>query len=273
MDATYAQVFEHGLFHGDPHPGNIIVTEDERLAFLDFGVVGMLTSHMQDTIISAFTSLVFKDAENLAMTVYRAGGTAERVDLRSFRDDMDMLMVKYHGASLDQLSTRATLVDVFQLASTYQINLPSEYAVLSRAITLVEGICRALLPGVDIVEEVKPWAQRLVRQRFSPERLAGDAARMLMQAQGHMKELPTQLSQVLMDLEAGQISFAIEDRGTQALKEAISLGAMRISLALLASTILLGAGLFFAAWSPSLMGLPVFGISGFMLLGLSLIHI
>ncbi|TNE84353.1 MAG: AarF/ABC1/UbiB kinase family protein [Deltaproteobacteria bacterium] len=270
MEATYQQVFEHGFFHGDPHPGNILLTEDERLAFLDFGVTGLLTGHMQDTIISAFTSLVFRDAETLAMTVYRAGATAERVDLRAFRDDMEFLMVKYHGVSLDQLSTRATLVDVFQLASTYRINLPSEYAVLSRAVTLIEGICRGLLPGIDIVEEVTPYAQRLMRKRFSPERVAGDAAKLIIQAQGHMRELPTQLSQVLMDLEAGNVSFVTKDPEAELLREEIRMGAMRISLGLLASTTTMGAVIFLAAWSPAPLGVPVFGLIGFLILGIGI---
>ncbi|MCO4744133.1 MAG: AarF/ABC1/UbiB kinase family protein [Proteobacteria bacterium] len=270
MEATYQQVFEYGYFHGDPHPGNILVTPDEQLAFLDFGVVGLLTGHMQDTIISAFTSLVFRDAETLAMTVYRAGATAERVDLRAFRDDMEFLMVKYHGVSLDQLSSRATLVDVFQLASTYRINLPSEYAVLSRAVTLVEGICRSLLPGIDIVEEVTPYAQRLVRKRFSPERVASDAAKLIIQAQGHMKELPTQLSQVLMDLEAGNVTFVMKDPESALLREEIRMGAMRISLGMLAATTTLGAILFLAAWSPAPFGIPLFGVSGFLILGIGI---
>jgi len=87
MDATYRQVFEHGFFHGDPHPGNLFLTDEGQLAYLDFGVTGMLTGAMQDTIISAFTSLVFRDAEMLSMTVYRAGATSGRIDLRAYRED------------------------------------------------------------------------------------------------------------------------------------------------------------------------------------------
>lgn len=266
MHATYAQVFDHGFFHGDPHPGNIFVTDDGRLAFLDFGVTGMLTGAMQDTIISAFTSMVFRDAEALAMTIFRAGATKGRVDLREFREEIEKLMLKYYGASLDDLANPTTLMEVVQLSSRYRIDLPPEYAVLSRAIGLIEGQIRGLLPGVDIVEEVRPYASRLMAKRFSPERVAHDVARLAVQAQGHFRELPTQVNQLMMDLEGGRITFVTRDPDAAKLRDELRMGVLRISLALLASTVSLGSLLFLAAWSPAPFGIPIFGLLGLVLM-------
>ncbi len=266
MDATFKQVFEFGYFHGDPHPGNILLTPSGKLAFIDFGVMGMLTGGMQDTILNAFTSLVFRDAETLAMTVYRAGGVDDRIDLRAFRAELELKMVEYHGASLDELADPATLVDVIQLAQRYRINLPAEYAVLARAVGLVEASIRALMPGMDIVSEVTPYAQRLIRQRFSPDRVAADAARFMVQMQGHMKELPTQFNQVLMDLEGGRLSFEMRDPEASLLRSEIRMAVQRMSLAFFASTITMGALLFIAAWSPSPFEIPLIGLAGILLL-------
>ena len=83
IDATYLQVFEYGFFHGDPHPGNLMLLDDGRLAYLDFGVTGTLTGKMQDTLMSLFMALVYRDAESVAMTLYRAGATDDRVDSRA----------------------------------------------------------------------------------------------------------------------------------------------------------------------------------------------
>ncbi|MFT4628667.1 MAG: ubiquinone biosynthesis protein, partial [Myxococcota bacterium] len=179
MEATYRQVFEYGFFHGDPHPGNLLVTDEGSLAYIDFGVMGTLTGAMQDTLIEAFTSMVFRDAETLALTVYRAGATTGRVDLRTFQAELEKKMAQYYGASLDDLASKTTFMEVIEMCTRFRISLPPEFAVLSRAITLVEGEIRELLPGVDIVEEVKPYAQRLVASRFSPDRVAHDAARLM----------------------------------------------------------------------------------------------
>ncbi|MBN2800591.1 MAG: AarF/ABC1/UbiB kinase family protein [Deltaproteobacteria bacterium] len=265
MESFYAQVFEHGMFHGDPHPGNLFITDEGRLAFIDFGITGLLTSAMQDTIISAFTALVFRDADTLSLTVYRAGATASRVDLRSLRQEIEHLLVKYHGASLDVVSNPATMMEVVAVAARFRINLPAEFAVLSRVGALVEGECQALLPGIDILEEIKPYATRLVKKRFGPERVVSDMGRLVMQMQGHMRDLPTQVSQVLMDLEEGRLTFNMRDPDAGLLREELRMGVQRLSLALLAGTTSLGSLLFLAAWSPTPFGIPLVGIGGVFL--------
>jgi ubiquinone biosynthesis protein len=273
MEATYRQVFDYGYFHGDPHPGNLFVTDEGRLAYLDFGVMGTLTGAMQDTIITAFTSMVFRDAETLAMAVYRAGAVKDaRVDLRAFREELEKKMMAYYGASLDDLANPATFVEIVQLCVRFQISLPPEFAVLARAIALVEGEIRALLPGVDIVEEVRPYAQRLVTRRFAPDRVAHDLAKVLMQAQGHFRDLPTQFNQMVMDLENGNVTVITVDPDAGALRAEIRSAVLRLSLAALAATITMGSFLFLAAWSPAPFGIPLFGLlgAGSLLAGLAL---
>lgn len=261
MEATYQQVFEYGFFHGDPHPGNLFQTDSGRLAYLDFGVMGTLTGAMQETLITAFTSMVFRDAETLAMAVYRAGAVPEeRVDLRAFREDLEKLMMEYYGASLDDLANPSAFIDVIQLCTQYKISLPPEFAVLARAIALVEGQIRALLPGVDIVEEVRPYAQRLMTRRFAPDRVAHDLAKVILQAQGNFRDLPTQFNQMVMDLENGNVSIVTVDPDASALRAEIRSAVLRLSLASFATTITLGSFLFLAAWSPTFFGIPVFGL-------------
>jgi ubiquinone biosynthesis protein len=273
LQMSFEQAFEHGLFHGDPHPGNILVTPDNRLAILDFGLTGRLTGRMQDSLMGAFTSLVFRDAESLAITIVKAGATANRINIQEFTASLEHLMAKYHGASLDQVTENtANLMELIQVSAKFQITLPSEFAVLSRGFGLLEGTVRGLLPGLDIVEEVKPYAQKLVATRLSPDRVAMDLAKTMMQMQGHFKDMPTQVTQILMDLERGDISIETRNPDTEDILREIRSAVLRLSLALFAATILTGAFMFLAAWSPAPLTVPIFGIVGVMLVsgGLSL---
>lgn len=267
MEATYQQVFEHGFFHGDPHPGNLMVTEDGSLAYIDFGITGLLTGSMQETIIDAFTSMVFRDPDTLAMTVYRAGATKGRIDLKAFKAELERKMVEYYGATLDDLSSRDTFMEVVQLATRFKIGLPAEFAVLSRAIALIEGIIRSLLPDVDIVTEVRPYATRLMSRRLAPDRLLQDVGRTVVQIQGHLRDVPTQFNQFMLDLDAGKITFVTVDPDAERLRAEMRMGVLRISLAALGATLTMGAFLFLAAWSPEPFGIPLFGVLGFVLLG------
>lgn len=232
MEATYQQVFEHGFFHGDPHPGNLLVTPEGGLAMLDFGVTGLLTGSMQDLILQTFTAMVFRDADTLALTIYRAGATRDRIDLREFRAALERKMVEYHGASLDDLANRDTLVEVVEMATHFKIDLPAEFAVLSRALALIEGNIRRLLPDVDIVAEVKPYAERLVRRRFSTERMTRDALSLVMRLQGQLGDIPTQLSQTLLDLDAGRLTLVTRDPDAPLMREELRIAAIRVALAI-----------------------------------------
>jgi len=234
IEATYLQVFEHGFFHGDPHPGNMMVLNDGRLAYLDFGVTGMLTSEMQDTLMSLFMSLVYKDAEGVALTLYRAGATDERVDLKGFRREVERLIATYHGASLSSLSDRGTLLDFVQVASRYRIRLVTEYAVLARTMSLLDGVARRFIPDEDIVATVTPYAQRLFGQRMGPERLGRDAFRLLQQAQVAVRDVPLQMSQLVMDLQTGNIDVGIRDREGDRTRAEIRWVGIRLALAMCA---------------------------------------
>lgn len=269
MDATYRQVFDEGFFHGDPHPGNLFVTRDGRLAYLDFGITGLLTASMQDTILATFTAMVFRDPDTLAMTIYRAGATRERIDLREFRNALERKMLEYYGATLDDLAQRDTLVEVVEMATRFKIDLPAEFAVLARALTLVEGNLRRLLPDVDIVAEVRPYADRLMRRRFAPERLAHELGSLLLRVQAQARELPTQASQALHDLEAGRLTIVARDPDADALRAAVQLGATRIALAVVAGATAIGGAVSLLDSRLTISGVSAQGLLGAVLLTIS----
>ncbi|MFZ5475517.1 MAG: ABC1 kinase family protein [Myxococcota bacterium] len=263
IDSWYRQLFEHGYFHGDPHPGNLMVLPGGDLVFLDFGLTGILTGEMQDVMTSVFTGLVFRDAESVALAIYRAGATRERVDLKAFRSEIERLMAKYEGASLSQLGQHSSLTEFIAVASRYRIQLPREFAVIARATSIVDGIARRLLPDVDIVAEVRPLAQRLVASRFGPERLGADAFRLIQHAQAAFRDVPTQANQLMLDLERGRISITTRDPEAEELRVEIRHAAIRVSLAICALALAISGAVLIAPWSPAPFGVPVLAIIGF----------
>lgn len=277
--ATYAQVFEHGFFHGDPHPGNLLVLEDGRLCYLDFGITGHLTGEMQDTLVQVFLSLVQKDAETLALALFRSGATEGRVDLKGFRAEIARMMTKYHGVSLEALSEKASLVEFVQVAARFRIRLVPEYAVLARATSLLDGLARRMLPQADIVEVVRPYAQRLLGSRLAPERLAGDTLRLIQQLQASSRDVPLQLNQLMMDIERGNIQITTLNPEAASLSEDVRHAGIRVALALVASSLLIAHVALLIAWAPQPLGyslLPLAtvgaGLAGLTVLTVLVVH-
>jgi ubiquinone biosynthesis protein len=263
IGAIYEQVFEHGFFHGDPHPGNLLLMPDGAIAFLDFGLTGRLTAEMQDTLINCFVGAVFQDAETVALSIYRAGATEERVDLKRFRSDIERLMTKYHGAKLSELKERASMVEFIETAARFRIRLPPEYAVLARMGSIIDGMATEFLPDVDIVEEVRPLAQKLLTKRFAPERMGTDALKLAQLAQIAVRDVPTQLGQLMLDLQRGNVQIATVDRESPALREEIRHAGFRISMALTILAASVSAAILVTPWEP--LGLPLRTVSGLFL--------
>ncbi len=271
VDASVKQIYDHGFFHGDPHPGNLLLTDDGRIAFLDFGVCGVLTHQMRDTLVTVLVSLVFQDAETLSLSIYRSGGVDGRVDLKAFRSEIEHLMQKYHGASLADLGTEASLLEFVQTAARYRIRLVPEYALLARACSLIDGILRSRLPQTDPVALVRPHATRLMAERLGPERMVTDLARMVVKARGGFTQLPTQVNQLLMDLEGGNLSFIAQDPSAPLNREELRNAAFRLSLALWTSAVMVSGAVLLAAWSPAPWGIPLMGMFGMTLVALACI--
>lgn len=276
IEATYLQVFEHGYFHGDPHPGNLLLLDDGRLAYLDFGLTGTLNREMQDVLVALFLGLVQRDAEAVTLTLFRAGATSGRVDLKAFRAEVERLMSKYEGATLRQLGDTASLVEFVQVAASFRVRLVAEYAVLARAVSILDGIARRLLPDVDIVDRVRPYGQRVIAQRVSPERVSSEALRLLQHAQLSLQDLPLQLHQIMGDLEHGTFTVRALDPEGAELRRELRLAGMRVALGLCITGLGVGGALLTALADPTeepwpwrmLLGASSLGLAAMLWFGL-----
>ena len=142
--------------------------------------------------------------------------------------------------SLSELSDRGTLMDFVEVASKYRIRLVTEFAVLARAMSLLDGVARKFIPDVDVVAKVTPYAQRLVGQRLGPERLGRDALRLMQQMQAAVRDVPLQLNQMMMDLSTGNIDVGVVDRESAAMRNEVRWVGIRLSMAMIAGAMGVG---------------------------------
>jgi ubiquinone biosynthesis protein len=210
IESSFHQIFVAGLFHADPHPGNLLVDAESTLTFLDFGLVGRVTPEMRDVLESLLVAVIFGDAEAAARTLYRAGSADGRVQLRELAAEIQELLDRYSGTSLAEQDTSRIAVELVNLARRHRLKLPEEYAVLARTEVALDGIARELVPDWDMVEAVRPYATRLLSARMDPEQIGGELLRSALGASHLLKDLPGQLDQLLLDLERGNFQLNAE---------------------------------------------------------------
>ena len=262
IEASYTQVFDTGLFHGDPHPGNLLVLPDGRLGYLDFGLVGTISAEMQQVVSAIFMSMVFRDSDGLVMAFTRAGASRGRLDLKALKAEIELEMGKLHGASLMEMTQSANLMNYIEIITRHGLVMPKEYAVLARTTNLVFGISRKLLPDQDIIAEVRPLAERLVTQQLAPDHMAAQAAKMLLAARSGFSQLPLQATQLLSDIDAGRVQINTRNPDQDALLMEIRQAALRISMAMCVLALSTAGAIMLSAAETRVLGLRIVPMLG-----------
>jgi ubiquinone biosynthesis protein len=202
-------VFSDGFFHGDPHPGNVLVSADSRIAMLDFGLMGRLTKEQQETLIQLAIAVFTRNASQLARIVMRMGKAPADLNRVAFESEIRRLMDQYLGVELKNLSSENLLRDCMEMIVRHRIRLPAEYAILGRAAGTIEGIGRIICPNLDILKVAGPFVTRLIARRFGPEKLGTDAMSLALSVQELLAGAPVQAGRLLDELEAGRLQLGV----------------------------------------------------------------
>ena len=241
LDASFHQLFADGLFHGDPHPGNVIVIDGSRIGLLDFGLVGRLTKNMQEAIILLVLAISLRDPDTVARLLYKVGIPDERINLHQFRADIHDIIERYLGLKLHEVHSGALMATLVDLALKYKIKIPKEYAVLSKAAATTEGIIRQLDPQLDVTEVALPYAKKLLYDRYNPSNMSGGFLRVLLQLQGFLQDTPQQMAQILMDLEGGKFHVTVRNDELQKLNTNIKALGILLFAGMIAASLIVGA--------------------------------
>ena len=262
LEGAFKQLFEDGLFHGDPHPGNLLVLEGPVLGLIDFGLVGRVTRQMQDTLVQLVLAIGLKDSESVARLLYRLGAPDQRTNLIAFRGDIEAILSTYLPTTLKEVDTRHLLADILNLAVKYKIRIPKEFAILSRASVAIEGVLRSLYPDLPINEIFMPYAKKLLSERYDPTHLQGGMMKTLLRLQGAANDLPMQLQQIMLDLESGKFTVTVKADQMTELNQTLRSFAVVAFAGLCACGFIIGTFIAFANKPIEVWGIPVMGVLG-----------
>ncbi len=202
--------FDHGFFHADPHPGNIILlgpNDDPVLGLIDTGMVGRLSPEMRDRTIDLMIAAARKDGYAVADAIYAIGRPTKKVDMREYRSYVAVLAEKYLGRTLKDIQLSALLRDLVQGALKFGIEVPPDFMLVGKALMTLEGIARELDPELDVFSEAQPHFIELLKKRYSPERLGNELWRGVEHFSKVGYDLPMQAREVLDDLRLGRLTI------------------------------------------------------------------
>jgi len=257
LSAAYQMVFEHGFFHADLHPGNVLVLPDGTLGLLDFGNAGRLTPEMKDNLVAILFALERGDYRSIARIYYDLGAKTARVDYDAFERDVTEVMERnWVDRTIQDVDVGRFLKQLADGAIRHRIRAPAHYTVLFRALLTTEGLARALLPEVDPVAQARPWIDRLVKERFRPDRVKEEAFYTVVTLRTLARRLPGAVSQVLDDLQDQRLRIEVLHRYTAADQRSRNMRHVQALVLAMSVASLLGGTIALQQYGPTLLGVP-----------------
>ncbi|MFT8321503.1 MAG: AarF/ABC1/UbiB kinase family protein [Bacillus sp. (in: firmicutes)] len=235
------QILEFGFFHGDPHPGNLLILPGERIGFLDFGMVGRLSNEMKYQFVSFVISLKKGNSDAIIKVMFQMGVLPDDIELTTIRLDIEKMRDKYYDVPLSQLSFGEIIHDFFHIAQRHQIHIPAELTILGKSLMLVEGIVEFLDPSCNMMDLAEPFAEQLAKERFHPKKLAENAWHHLNDYADLASSFPKNIKELTTALKKGKLRFEISTPDMHAVLQKMDKISNRLSLSivLLAFSILM----------------------------------
>jgi ubiquinone biosynthesis protein len=263
--AVLKMIVEDGFFHADPHPGNVFYLPGNRLAFIDFGMVGRLTQRRRDELLRLLLGLVQREPQAVADVLLDWTGNDHGANLTQLETEIETFVDQYHGTPLAQLSLAGMLADVTTILREHRLALPADLALLIKAFVSLESMGRGLDPGFHMATEALPLLRGVVRARWQPRAIGQRAWKALGRGLALAEQLPHDLSSLLRRARRGRLQVGLELAHLRRVGDQLDRAASRLSLALVIAALIIGSSIVMTvSGGPTLLGLPAFGLLGFL---------
>jgi ubiquinone biosynthesis protein len=259
-----AQIIEHGLFHADPHPGNVFVLQDGRLCFLDLGMVGLIDDDLKQQLATLILSIFNKDSDELASLLISARPGTRDINKTRLKRDLSTFIEDYYHLPLKQIDSYRFITEFLAIIRSHKIKFPSDLILLAKALITIEGIGRDLDPDFNLIEELRPGVEKLIRKRHSTEALRRESKQILRDYYEITKALPGNLKELLSHITNNNFKIDLEHRGLERLIRTLDQSSNRISFSFLIGSLIIGSSLIVQTGAgPQLFGMPALGLFGY----------
>lgn len=268
-ELTLKQIFSHGFFHADPHVGNIVILEDGRLCYLDFGLTGSLIGRDLEVISDMLVSILAQDERKAARAVVRLAGSRNYEIARSIEREIAELIGRFRSARAGDFSFTGLLSEVVTILVDKDLYLPADLFLLVKSMITIEGVATALDPDFDFASAVEPFAKNLLRERYDPQRLATNLAATAGDYAEILQSFPSDYYKLVDTVAAGKVRITLDEESVKPLHKTILQASSALVFALVLGSLIIGSAVMVHSRVPPLWHeIPVIGILGFVAAGL-----
>jgi ubiquinone biosynthesis protein len=268
-DAFLEMVLNHGFFHGDLHPGNVLILPDNVICLLDYGIVGRLDEELKNFLTDILSAIVNRDMDEVVSLLLFAGDISDSLDNRALKRDLLNFIDGYYEIPLKEVEVGRMLMEFIEIITLYSIRIPPDLMLLAKSLVLIEGMGRALDPAFDMVEHLRPFIVKAVRQKFSPLRISRDINQILSSYLNLARNIPRDLKEIINRINRNKFKIDLEHRGLDKFTADFDRSINRLSTSMILAAMIIGSSIIMQTdKGPKVMGFPVLAFMGYTVAGL-----
>lgn len=266
--AILKQVLVHGLFHGDPHPGNLFVLSDNRVCFIDFGMVGRLDDDLKFLLVDLLMGVLQRDVDRIISLLLYSNDLSDEVDLKGLKRDLSEFIDTYYELDLKEINAGKLLTEFVEILTSYRIRFNPDLMLLAKALITIEGIGRQLDPEFNMIGHLRPFMEKVVHDRVNPAALSKELLRVTQSYGALAKTLPRDIKEFINRVNRNKFKIDLEHRGLEKLITDLDKSSNRISFSMLIAALIIGSSLIMQTnKGPMLFGFPILGFLGYSIAG------
>lgn len=235
------QIFEDGIFHADPHPGNVILMGNGRIGLIDVGNVGRVTPELMDELIVVLVALIRRDYRRLSRWILKQGQPAVSIDPRELAVELMDQLEPYYGLSLEEIRVGELFNALFGLIMRFEIRVPPQYVMVGRTLVTMEGSIRLCAPKMDVLRRVEPYVKDILRARWSATRIAREVESQLQDLLSAARSFPANCAEVLARAAEGRLRIESVHTDMDKIEKKLDAIGSRVSMALLIGALLVSS--------------------------------
>lgn len=265
INLYFEQVFDHGFFHADPHPGNFFVLPNKKVCFIDFGMMGTIIEKDKILLGDMMLAMARRDSKTLIKVLTEFAG-GEIQNLNDLEYDVLDFFEEYPDKSLDEIEPNEVMEGLNRMFFTYKIKVPQNLLLLLKALVMIEGVGLFLDPKYNIIKNMEPYVERLIARKYSPDKLLRNAYETSMDFIETFRAFPTDVREIMQKMKQGKVHFDVESPSIDRLNRDFNTVANRIAFAIVVAAMILGSALIIHAdIPPHYHNVPVLGVVAFLL--------
>lgn len=264
--AYLKQILLDGFFHADPHPGNVFLTDDHRIALIDLGMVGHISPARQEELLKLLLAISSGNGEEAAEQTLQMGEEKPGFEERRFRRLVGDLVTEHQDASVAEIDTGRVVLEIQRIAGDVNFRLPVEFTMIAKVLLNLDQVVHTLDPGFDPNASIRRNAADMMQQRVLKSLSPANLFNAVMETKGFLEKLPSRLNKFLDTVSRDEIKFKVDAIDEILLMEGLQKIANRITMGLVLAALIVGSAMLMRVeTSFKILGYPGFAILFFLI--------